>query len=121
LGNYCSFVREAYSGALWEQQRERLRAFRDLVQAHGGRLTVVTFPLLNTLGPNYEYRFIHDKLDQVWRELGVPHLDLLPIFEGLPPSQVTVNRYDAHPNERANQLAAEAIDKWLPQLNISPP
>jgi lysophospholipase L1-like esterase len=121
LGNYCSFVREAYSGALWEQQRERLKAFRDLVQAHGGRLTVVTFPLLNTLGPNYEYRFIHDKLDQVWRELGVPHLDLLPIFEGLPPSQVTVNRYDAHPNERANQLAAEAIDKWLPQLNISPP
>ncbi len=31
LKDYCSFVREAYSGALWEQQKERLKAFRDLV------------------------------------------------------------------------------------------
>ena len=106
LGNYCSFVREAYNGAMWEQQKERLKAFRDLVQAHGGHLAVVTFPLLNALGPNYEYRFIHDKLDQLWQELGVPRLDLLPVYEGLPPSQVTVNHYDAHPNERANKLAA---------------
>jgi lysophospholipase L1-like esterase len=90
LGNYCSFVREAYNGAMWEQQKERLKAFRDLVQAHGGHLAVVTFPLLNALGPNYEYRFIHDKLDQLWQELGVPRLDLLPVYEGLPPSQVTV-------------------------------
>jgi lysophospholipase L1-like esterase len=120
LGNYCAFVREAYGGALWERQRERLKAFRDLVQAHGGHLAVVTFPLLNALGPNYEYRFIHDKLDGLWQELGVPQLDLLPLYEGLPPSRLTVNRYDAHPNERANQLAAEAIDKWLRQLNASP-
>ena len=116
LGNYCSFVREVYNGAMWEQQKERLKAFRDLVQAHGGHLAVVTFPLLNALGPNYEYRFIHDKLDQLWQELGVPRLDLLSVYEGLPPSQVTVNHYDAHPNERANKLAAEAIDKWLQQI-----
>ena len=121
LGNYCSFVREAYSGAVWEQQKERLKVFRDLVQARGGHLAVVTFPLLNALGPNYEYRFIHDKLDQAWRELDVPQLDLLPVYEGLAPIQVTVNRFDAHPNERANQLAAEAIDKWLQQLSASSP
>jgi hypothetical protein len=60
LGNYCSFVREAYRGAIWEQQQERLKALRDLVQAHGGHLAVVTFPLLHALGPNYEYRFIHE-------------------------------------------------------------
>jgi hypothetical protein len=114
LGNYCFYVREAYSGPLWKQQQERLAAFRDLVQAQGGHLAVVTFPFLNALGPNYEYRFVHDELDQFWRELGVPQLDLLPVFEGLPPSRVTVNRFDAHPNECANKLAAAAIDKWLP-------
>jgi lysophospholipase L1-like esterase len=113
LGNYCSFVHEAYSGPLWDQQRQRLKAFRDLVQEHGGHLAVVTFPFLHALGPRYEYRFIHEKLDGLWRELGVPHLDLLPVFEGLPSSALTVNRYDAHPNERANQMAAEAIDQWL--------
>ena len=117
LGNYCSFVREAYSGPLWEQQKERLKAFRDLVEAHGGRLAVVTFPFLHALGPNYEYQFIHDKLDRLWQEMGVAQLDLLSVYEGLPSSQLTVNRYDAHPNECANKLAAEAIDKWLQQLN----
>jgi hypothetical protein len=119
LKNYCSFVREAYSGALWEQQRERLKAFRDLVQAHGGHLAVVTFPFLHALGLNYEYRFIHDKLDRLWLELGVPQLDLLSVYEGLPSSQLTVNRYDAHPNECANKLAVEAIDKWLQGLNAT--
>jgi hypothetical protein len=110
-------VREAYSGALWEQQTERLKAFRDLVRAYGGHLAVVTFPILHALRPNYEYRFIHDKLDRLWQELGVPHLDLLSVYEGLPSSRLTANRFDAHPNERANKLAAEAIDKWLQQLN----
>jgi lysophospholipase L1-like esterase len=117
LRNYFPFVREAYHGALWEQQRERLKAFRDLVQSHGGRLAVVTFPFLNALGPDYEYRAVHDKLDRFWQELGVPQLDLLPVYEGLPPSEVTVNRYDAHPNELANRLAAQAIDQWLQKLN----
>jgi hypothetical protein len=116
LGNYCFYVRDAYSGPLWEQQVERLKAFRDLVQAHGGHLAVVTFPFLNALGPNYEYRFVHDKLDQCWRGLGVPHLDLLTVYAGLPPSRVTVNRFDAHPNEYADKLAAAAIDKWLQGL-----
>jgi len=119
LGNYCSFVREAYSGPLWEQQKERLRAFRDLVQTRGGHLAVVTFPFLHALGPNYEYRFIHDKLDRLWQELGVPQLDLLSVYEGLPSSQLTVNRFDAHPNECANKLAGEAIDKWLQELNAT--
>jgi hypothetical protein len=116
LGNYCFYVRDAYSGPLWEQQEERLKAFRDLVQAQGGHFAVVTFPFLNALGPNYEYRFVHDKLDQFWQGLGVPHLDLLTVYAGLPPSRVTVNRFDAHPNEYANKLAAAAIDKWLQGL-----
>jgi lysophospholipase L1-like esterase len=122
LGNYCSFVLDAYNGATWNEQRERLKAFRDLVAEHGGRLAAVTFPLMNALGPNYEYRFIHDKLTAAWRELDVPQLDLLSVYQGLSPSQVTVNRFDAHPNERASQLAAEAIDKWLaPMLQTPPP
>jgi hypothetical protein len=119
LGNYCSFVREAYSGPLWDQQKERLKAFRDLIQARGGHLAVVTFPFLHALGPNYEYWFVHDQLARFWRELGVPHLDLLSVYEDLPSSRLTVNRFDAHPNECANKLAAEAIDKWLQELNAT--
>jgi hypothetical protein len=41
-------------------------------------------------------------------------MDLLPVFAGLPrEEQMTVNRYDPHPNERANNLAAKAIEPFL--------
>jgi hypothetical protein len=116
LGNYCFYVRRAYRGPLWQQQEARLKTLRDLVQAHGGHFAVVTFPFLNALGPHYEYQFVHDELDRFWRGLGVPHLDLLPIFKGLPPSKVTVNHFDAHPNEYADKLAAAAMDPWLQGL-----
>ena len=117
LRDYFSMVRDGYRGPLWPQQKEWLKVFRDLVQGHGGRLAVVTFPFLHALGPNYEYQFVHDNLDQLWRELQVPHLDLLRIYKGLPPSALTVNSFDAHPNERAHALAAEAIDQFLkPQM-----
>jgi hypothetical protein len=74
---------------------------------------VVTFPLLDALGPDYQYKFVHEELDRFWRELNVPHLDLLSVYKDLPPSKITVNRYDAHPNEYAHQLAAERIDEFL--------
>ncbi len=113
LGNYSFFVREGYRGAAWEQQKQRLREFRDLVQTNGGKLAVVTFPFLHALGPGYEYQFVHDQLDRLWRELGVPHLDLLGPYRRQTPQMLTVNRYDAHPNEYAHQLAAEALAPFL--------
>lgn len=119
--DYFGFVRDAYRGPLWEQQQKRLEAFRDSVQAHGGRLAVVTFPFLHALGPHYEYQFVHDQLARFWRELKVPHLDLLPVYQALPPSRLTVNPYDAHPNELANKLAANAIDQFLSGLPLPRP
>jgi len=74
---------------------------------------VVTFPFFQSQGPHYEYQATHDQLGQFWRELGVPHLDLLPVYEGLPRSKLTVNRFDAHPNGYAHALAAAAIEEFL--------
>lgn len=120
--DYFSFVREAYRGPVWEQQQQRLRSFRDVVARHGGRLSVVTFPFLHALGPNYPYQFVHDQLDAFWRREGVPHLDLLPVFQNRSPRDVTVNRFDAHPNELANELAARALNEFLlAQLKTNPP
>ena len=110
---YFDFIAEGYRGAHWEQQQQRLKALRDLVQSHGGRLLVVTFPFFQGLGPHYAYQTMHDQLNQCWRALGVPHLDLLTIYRNLPPGKLTVNRYDQHPNEYAHALAADAIGKFL--------
>ena len=121
MQHYFDFVRSGYSGPVWELQQKRLMEFRDIVRTNGGRLLVVTFPFLNALGPKYPYRSIHEKLDQFWKKLGVPNLDLLPIYANLPPAKLTVNPYDAHPNEYAHALAAKAIGKFLvTQLSNSP-
>jgi hypothetical protein len=113
MKDYYPFVRDAYRGPLWEQQKQRLKNLRDLVQSHGGRLSVVTFPFLHALGPGYPWQFVHDELGQFWRKLEVPHLDLLPSFTNFPPARLTVNRFDAHPNEFAHHLAAEQIGRFL--------
>jgi len=120
--NYFSFVREAYRGPVWSQQQQRLLSLRDLVGRHGGKLSAVTFPFLHALGPDYPYQFVHDQLNRFWQQAGVPHLDLLPVFKGRSPRAVTVNRFDAHPNESANELAARAINGFLSeQLQTNPP
>ena len=74
---------------------------------------VVTFPFLQSVGNNYEYAAAHEQLGRLWNHLGVPHLDLLPVFEGSPAGQITVNRYDPHPNEQAMAMAAGAIEPFL--------
>lgn len=113
LRNYFPYVREAYRGPLWERQKLRLKAFRDTVAAHGGHLAVVTFPFFDVLGPHYPFESVHQQLDDFWRSLDVPHLDLLGVYGGYTPEQLTVNRYDAHPNELANRLAADALNAFL--------
>ena len=118
MREYYPFVRDGYRGTLWEQQKQRLKFLRNLVRSHGGQLSVVTFPFLHALGPDYPWQFAHDELGQLWRDLQVPHLDLLSTFTNYPPSRLTVNRFDAHPNEFANQLAAERIERFLSDLGV---
>ena len=113
MRNYFDFVRDGYHGPIWQRQMQRLDSLRIAVNAAGGHLLVVTFPFLHALGPKYEYRFIHDELKEYWRERNVPELDLLGIYQDFPPGKLVVNRFDAHPNEFAHGLAAEAIGKFL--------
>jgi hypothetical protein len=113
ISDYYRCDREAYAGAPWEAHTPRLKAMRDLVRSHGGQLSVVTFPFLHLIGPNYEFRAVHRQLNDFWRSIEVQHLDLLPVLAPYPPRKLTVNRYDAHPNEFANALAADSIARFL--------
>ncbi|MSU59283.1 MAG: SGNH/GDSL hydrolase family protein [Pedosphaera sp.] len=121
IKNYFQFVRQTATGPVWEQQKERLKALKQEVESNGGHLVVVTFPFLHAVGPDYEFQPLHDSLNQFWREQKVPHLDLLPIYKNTPARKLTVNSFDAHPNEYAHALAADAIGKFLQeQLAVSP-
>lgn len=113
LAEYRRFIRDNYEGPVWESQKQRLRKLRDEVQARGARLLVVTFPFLDSLGPDYEYEHAHARLAAFWQEIDVPHLDLLDTYRSYEPNELIVNRHDAHPNELAHALAAEAIDTFV--------
>ena len=113
ISNYCQSMLQCYDGRLWEEQQQRLKQLRNLVESRGGRFLVVTFPFLQHLGPGYEFRAVHAKLDRFWRELGVPHLDLLDLYEAHRNETLTVNAHDAHPNVRAHALAAEEIKDFV--------
>jgi hypothetical protein len=119
--NYYHFVAEGYHGPIWERQKLQLVAFRDLVKAHGGRVLVVTFPFLDAVSPQYKFQFIHDQLNAFWSEAKVPHLDLLPVYRDLAPNRITVSRHDAHPNEYAHALAADAMDRFLKEQIAAKP
>jgi len=121
LWGFGEMTLKAYRSPVWEQQKQRLKAMRDLVQAHGGRLCVVTFPNPGDLGPTYEFQSVHGQLDRCWHELNVPHLDLLPVFRNLPARKIRANHLDEHPNAYAHRLAAEALDPFLRQQLATKP
>ncbi len=120
LAKYYGFTKEAYAGEKFEEQKARLAEFREAVRARGGRLAVVTFPFLHELGEDYDYRQAHEKLDALWRSWDVPHLDLLEVYEGMDPGEITVNRFDAHPSRSAHALAADAIGTFLEGILSEP-
>lgn len=113
VSQYYDFVRAAYDGPSWEQQQERLKGFRDSCHNAGGRLAVVIFPFMHSLGPDNPYKQVHKNLNHFWREMEVPCLDLLPTVAQHAGENLTVNRYDAHPNEHAHAIAADAIREFL--------
>ncbi|MCA9037775.1 MAG: hypothetical protein KDA91_21740 [Planctomycetaceae bacterium] len=100
----------------WRRQQRRLDGIREAVEDSGGRLLVVTFPFVHCLG-NYEFQNAHDLVGEYWKDSGVDHLDLLPVFqsewEKNPTAEWTVNSRDAHPGIYAHQVAAREIDAFL--------
>jgi hypothetical protein len=93
---------------------------KELCEAAGGRFAVVIFPFIHSTGADYEYRDVHELVQQFWRDMAVPCLDLLPVIEPHLQEKLTVSAYDAHPNERAHELAGRAIFAWLQGILNNP-
>jgi len=97
--------REAREGFLMlEQFIERARAAG---VANGG----VLFPALYGLGQKaYPFDYLNDRIRMLYTVEQTPYLDLLPAFSKVrAPRGLWVSPFDAHPNAKANHLAAIAI------------
>ena len=110
---YFSFVQEYYSGEPWEKMTRKLDQVHALCKANHTDFRIVVFPFLHNLGPEYPFREAHLKIVEYCRSRNIPVLDLEPELTPFASKVLTVNRFDAHPNELAHRVAAEAMLREL--------
>jgi len=111
--NYYDFVESSYFTEQWDEHAKVLSGMRDLIESDGGRFMVVTFPFYQSRKQEYKFQIVHEKLQEFWNEQSVPHLDLLHIYDQYESSELVVNKFDAHPNEFANIIAASVIEEFI--------
>jgi len=111
--DYYSHVEKSYAGIAWQRMFAKMATLHRECEEAGIDFRVVVFPFLHNLGPSYPFREAHDRIVEACGREKIPCLDLLPVLEPHAGERLTVNIFDAHPNERAHELAAEAISRQL--------
>lgn len=111
--DYYEYLRESYNGPPWERLEQKLDQLREFCTRRKIDLRIAVFPFLHDLGPDYAFVAAHRRLVAWCREHDVPCLDLEPVLSPHRDEGLTVNRFDAHPNERAHRLAADAMESTL--------
>ncbi len=89
-----------------------------LAKKTGSKFARAFFPDLHTLD-GYPFRSIHNLVGGFAQSLGVSFIDLLPVFEGVKePMGLWVSADDAHPNGRANRMAAHGVLRGLVKTGL---
>ncbi|MBX3413324.1 MAG: SGNH/GDSL hydrolase family protein [Pirellulales bacterium] len=120
--SYYPQIAKAYDSDLWRTHKERLQGLQQYCLQRGMGFAIVLFPFLHDLEDPAFARI----QDQLRTELAfAPVLDLRPLFLQQPSEHWVVNAHDAHPNEAAHAVAAQAIEQflrelWLPASGMAP-
>lgn len=105
---YYDYLNEAYAGPPWGRFTAKLDELQSLCERNGIELKIVAFPFLHDQKGENPFSQAMIQLRDYADDRNIPFQDLTPVFAAANES-LTVNRYDAHPNTRANELAAEAM------------
>lgn len=111
---YHDWLAEAYvNDEIWREHAAQLAEIADYCRSHDTALRVVLLPFLITSGDRYDADYVHGKLRTLFQGLGVGILDMRQVLgeQGIDPRRLVVNSLDAHPNEEAHALFAEAM--WI--------
>lgn len=93
----------------WQACREALVELSRLSRRHGITLTIALIPELHAPDEHYPFKRAHARVAEVAAQEGVPVIDLLPWFAGIPPESLWVSPGDAHANARAHEIIARAL------------
>jgi hypothetical protein len=111
--SYFDKVAAAYGSELWLTQKERLLGLQQYCLERGIGFGIVLFPFLHDLD---DPRFVEVQERLKTQLAFAPVLDLRPLLLGEPSEHWVANAHDSHPNEAAHAVAAEAIGKFLSEL-----
>jgi len=78
---------------------------------------IIIFPYIHLLGDNYSAIQGHQQLTKIFEKNEFLVIDLLNKYQNYTAEKLMVNKYDSHPNELANKLAAEELYKFLISSN----
>ncbi len=100
--------------AWWLHQQELISIY-DGAKSERISLIVVVFPNLAQVA---ESRHITQRIVDLYRQRGVPVLDVADLVKDMPAHQLVVNSVDAHANERVHSLVAEALYNMMTDLGL---
>lgn len=106
----------------WPTFSQALIAIHDLTEHSQKPLVVFVFPLFDfPFDDRYPLRSVHQKLGQFLEQQHIQHVDLLNAYRGIPPERLqTKPGADAHPNEIAHRIAAEAMFRYIKNHKMVP-
>ncbi|WP_437201067.1 SGNH/GDSL hydrolase family protein [Planctomicrobium sp. SH664] len=111
--NYFPNLEDAYSTKAWTNVAGALERMRVRCEAANIEFRMVLFPFMQNLGPDYNFRPVHQQLIDWCKAHDVPVLDMEPLLSAHHREGLHANAFDAHPNEYAHKLIADAIFEWL--------
>lgn len=123
-GSYADYMRRNFEDPQSPAALEDRRAWRAVAAAAGAAnvpFGIVLFPdLAYDLGEAYPFAFLHDRLMAMCGEMQVRCVDLRPDFARVPRRDgLWASRLDAHPNARANAIAAGRIRQTFEPLWVN--
>lgn len=95
---------------------DEFQRINQINQAYSAQIGVVIFPLMDANRQSYKLFDAHRRLHNSLNDQLIPWLDLRETFWPYTPRQVIVNRFDPHPNEHANALAARELLPFVVNL-----
>lgn len=114
MRSYLDLILSVYEdGELWETHKADLGEFVEFAQEHSAPLLVAAFPALEDVQGS---RTTSARVADYFRTRSIPVIDFAEVFADADPRDITVNRFDSHPNEAAHERIADILYPELQQL-----
>lgn len=119
---FTAVLSSDYEGYGWYAGRRGLALFEELADQLGIPFLLVVFPVFDSqIDENYPYHEIHDLVAETAAGLGIRVLDLREVYRGVDARRLAITPFtDAHPDELAHRLAADALLDYLVEEELVP-